>query len=520
MRKAILAAALLIPALAHADMYQDGSNAAVKSLGNISTASGGGIYPAKGYGSCTWEASNDVGACINAAVADTTAKGGGTVIVPAGTYGLTQTVNLADKVRVEGAGAANFGQCGTTLKWLGAAAGTMVAAGSDAAQVMAGTGFSGACLDGNGLAGTGIKWRSVNYGIFSRLYIYGVTANGWDIDISAAVSAKGNMFNVVEDAYTDLLGAPSLNANGMLIGPGTTVNTNRNIFRNFTVTYQNGKGIICGNADSNVWDPAHIESVSATPGPSVDMLGSAVDVFRPCRSNRFAGEFGTTNIAASHPVARAGTYPSRNNWLFQNHESGAPPPLIEAGATLAWSNNQGLMDVARIGLGGNPVGGTGTMSLYGSTSGTITVQPPAVAGTNTLTLPAATGTLLTETASAWQPYTPAVSCGVGAATLGTIVGQYKQYGKTVLMQVQVPITTAGTCDGQLAIDLPVFPAAAVGEYSLHGRVGVGAFSGAAVFGIINAVIGNTNRVLVYKYDGTTVAASGVAVNVGGTYQVP
>jgi len=39
---------------------------------------------------------------------------------------------------------------------------------------------------------------------------------------------------------------------------------------------------------------------------------------------------------------------------------------------------------------------TGTINLLGSTSGTLTLQANAVAGTNTLTLPAVTGTLLTN----------------------------------------------------------------------------------------------------------------------------
>ena len=36
----------------------------------------------------------------------------------------------------------------------------------------------------------------------------------------------------------------------------------------------------------------------------------------------------------------------------------------------------------------------GNVVLNGATSGQITLQPTAVAGTNTLTLPAATGTLI------------------------------------------------------------------------------------------------------------------------------
>lgn len=41
----------------------------------------------------------------------------------------------------------------------------------------------------------------------------------------------------------------------------------------------------------------------------------------------------------------------------------------------------------------------GNLVLNGSTSGAITISPPAIAGTNTLTIPAATGTVLVPTSS-------------------------------------------------------------------------------------------------------------------------
>jgi len=40
----------------------------------------------------------------------------------------------------------------------------------------------------------------------------------------------------------------------------------------------------------------------------------------------------------------------------------------------------------------------GNLSLAGATSGNITLTPAAVAGTNTVTIPAVTGTVLVETA--------------------------------------------------------------------------------------------------------------------------
>ncbi len=41
----------------------------------------------------------------------------------------------------------------------------------------------------------------------------------------------------------------------------------------------------------------------------------------------------------------------------------------------------------------------GNLVLNGSTSGAVTISPPAIAGTNTLTIPAATGTVLVPTSS-------------------------------------------------------------------------------------------------------------------------
>lgn len=55
----------------------------------------------------------------------------------------------------------------------------------------------------------------------------------------------------------------------------------------------------------------------------------------------------------------------------------------------------------------------GNLTLNGSTSGQITISPPAVAGTNTLTLPATTGTVLTNASPAIT--TPTITGAVLAA---------------------------------------------------------------------------------------------------------
>jgi hypothetical protein len=59
------------------------------------------------------------------------------------------------------------------------------------------------------------------------------------------------------------------------------------------------------------------------------------------------------------------------------------------------------------------------LTLQGSSSGQVTLSPPAVAGTNTLTLPAATGTVLASTAvssSSTNTVTNKIAVNIGGTT--------------------------------------------------------------------------------------------------------
>ena len=61
----------------------------------------------------------------------------------------------------------------------------------------------------------------------------------------------------------------------------------------------------------------------------------------------------------------------------------------------------------------------GNVTLNGATSGQITLSPTAVAGTNTLTLPAATGTVLASTAvssSSTNTVTNKIAINIGGTT--------------------------------------------------------------------------------------------------------
>ena len=56
------------------------------------------------------------------------------------------------------------------------------------------------------------------------------------------------------------------------------------------------------------------------------------------------------------------------------------------------------------------------LTLQGSTSGQVTLQPPAVAGANTITIPAATGTMITTASSAVLPITAINASGTPSST--------------------------------------------------------------------------------------------------------
>jgi hypothetical protein len=140
--------------------------------------------------------------------------------------------------------------------------------------------------------------------------------------------------------------------------------------------------------------------------------------------------------------------------------------------------------------------------IAGDTSGTITLQAPAVAGSSVLTLPATTATLATLTTPSFAStigvggatasasgagisfpatinassdantlddyeegtWSPTVTSGSGSITSYTATGSYTKIGRTVTLYGNVQITNPGTAGGDLRMNSVPFNSLLSGQY--------------------------------------------------------
>jgi hypothetical protein len=126
-----------------------------------------------------------------------------------------------------------------------------------------------------------------------------------------------------------------------------------------------------------------------------------------------------------------------------------------------------------------------------------------------------TGTLLVAnggtnyTGGALPTYTPTLSCGSGSLTTSSVTGHFLQIGKFVAYNIDIVVTTNGTCASFLSATLPVvagFRSAAVGRNNATGRVVLGTVSAA------------TNIFAMTLDAGTYPVTDGQSITVNGTYE--
>lgn len=314
------------------------------------------------FGAAVNGTSNDATALQNAVNA-VAARGGGDVILPAGTIAIASTITInASGVRFIGAGGGfhtGFPSGNVTpqtqIKWTGVSGGVMfnfTATDSTSANAINNCGMFGIGFNANNLAGTGIRIRSHKFGRFEELSFYGVF-NGKIVDISVianlgageARDTQHNRFsNICFSHYTG-----AANSECFYLDGDSVANTSFNYFEGLTILYHNAAGIYIANGDNNIF--RDVQMVRSLTGTAVGIdLRAGVSAFFGARSNYFY----QCSTGAGGLTARgteSSTVASKNNWIFgYDKENGIPDPVKGTGASLHRINDDGLMIVDGNGL--------------------------------------------------------------------------------------------------------------------------------------------------------------------------
>ena len=131
--------------------------------------------------------------------------------------------------------------------------------------------------------------------------------------------------------------------------------------------------------------------INGTSVLSSDTLGSGVTKSSLVKLGLTTAGFVTTDASGNISVD-SNTYLTSASTLDASKLSGTIPSTVLGNSTVYIGTTSVALNRASAGLA---LTGISSVALPGSTSGAITLQPAAVAGTNTITLPATTGTVVT-----------------------------------------------------------------------------------------------------------------------------
>lgn len=227
----------------------------------------------------TWDATHDVGAAINAAIVTLGAAGGGTVMLPAGTYGVsTPIVQPYNGVHLVGAGvgttrdslAPTTWRGITRLVWIGAAGATMLTVEPPtlADLCLMSADVRGIAFDGASLAGICAKISQVSNSVFD-IGVSEPRSIGAYFTTTATLNGPGmqNCEIWVRSRSTNAAYSPT----GILFdgqaGPSWNVSYNR--IRLAYAVYYKGDGIVFGDADNNLIDDLRTSPMPSATGSPV-----------------------------------------------------------------------------------------------------------------------------------------------------------------------------------------------------------------------------------------------------------
>jgi len=363
--------ALLALLVLRGDMYQDMSNA----VGGKRA----GTFYAPAFGSCTWDATHDTGGCINQAIEAAHQAGGGMVVLPVGTAGVSTPITTSYNNIGIGCGAPGGSRAasdpynyppvaepatGCELKWIGPSDGRIMSfAAADDTQFIVGAKVDNVRFNGNnGLAADGLYLRSSHGGEFTNLRFVGGFNGGNVINLDVVPGdhhvPHGSQWNHFTN--TDVINW-KYTSNGIKLGfyqsanPGSIgANASLNTFDQLHIYTGNGatgKAIWCWGCDNNRFNMAYV--ATDTGGTSIDL-----DIYTdnghwfPAIGNFF------DHVAYNSAVARGKTtyptctgmtaFPSFGNCTWGNEfrkidgSNGVPNPTIEPGVYLKYSYDYGM----------------------------------------------------------------------------------------------------------------------------------------------------------------------------------
>lgn len=214
------------------------------------------MYSATNYGNCDWTSKatgvpNDISPCLQAAHDDVAARGGGTVVVPVGRYGmLANGITYSNGVYIVGAGGAIRNVCATRIEAISGFTGTMFYA-----DHVAGIGLKSMCIDGLGRAAKVLDVRSVGMYDFDHLMLDDATDVVLQLDIGPTDIQPTNLSSFT-NSFVRTNNANFPNADACRIGdsdlslPNRTNDVNSTTFDNFTCISRDGWSIDLRGADS------------------------------------------------------------------------------------------------------------------------------------------------------------------------------------------------------------------------------------------------------------------------------
>ncbi len=214
------------------------------------------------YGTCTWDAGHDVGACINAAIAVAAARGGATVVIPAGTYGQsTPIVQQTSGVHLQGAGVGaardnivpNLFRAITRLQWIGTVGATMLLIEPPSTVSLYSADVTGIVFDCANRANVCAKIVQTSYSTFDIGVSEPILVGAWlSTEPAGFADAPGTQHNDIwiSARSTSIVNSPT----GILLdsGVGSNWNTSYNRFHSLFAWYNKGDGIVFGNSDNNI----------------------------------------------------------------------------------------------------------------------------------------------------------------------------------------------------------------------------------------------------------------------------